>query len=163
LAAATASRLSRLFACGARWLSSGACERCPRQCARCSCWHTKACCATFVDDNGGGASTPLLGVLRLPIWCHLLILAMKTVGVVRQKYHARRMGGAPPPLGEVPYLCTFSLTWCSWAHSPPCNPCVGGGFAAKASHPVHGEALASTSIHHRANLQPSSATDPCVL
>jgi hypothetical protein len=58
LAAATASRLSQLWAHSARWMSSGACEWCPRRRARYSCWHTKACCATFVDDRGGGAGAP---------------------------------------------------------------------------------------------------------
>jgi hypothetical protein len=45
----------------------------------------------------------LFGVLRLPIWCHLLSLAMKTVEDVRLKYHARRVGGALP---------LHNLSWC---------------------------------------------------
>jgi hypothetical protein len=139
-------RLLRPWAHSAQWLSSGGNKMCLRRHTHHSRWHTKACCATIVDDCGGGASTSLLGVLRLPIWCHLLIFAMKTVGDVGRKYHARYM--------EVPYLCTFSLTWCSWAHSPPCSSCVGGGFVGKVSCPVRGEALASASIHRRAYLQP---------
>jgi hypothetical protein len=54
---------------------------------------------------------------------------------------------------EVPYLCTISITLRSWARLPPGNFCVGSGLAAKASRPVREQALASASIHCRANLR----------
>ncbi|CAN6319113.1 unnamed protein product [Urochloa humidicola] len=86
---------------------------------------------------GGGPCSPRF-LLRPPLrmtavaaWVHLsseCTLSFRLVPInealpwfVQRKYHARCMGGAPPPLGEVPYLRTTLLSLCSWTCLSPCS------------------------------------------